>query len=146
MVYVEYEQVKTRYFESQRRFAHLLMDKERIFASTLPSGIRYDKDVVQSSPTVPLESYVAELEEIENKLSKARETMSDWEILLKVKEKEVRESKEIPDKVYVMKYLEKMSVSKISYSLSYSKRQIIRILKKIEKCIKMSPNVTQMSL
>lgn len=145
MVYPEYEKTKSRFYDSQRRFAQLLMEKERIFANTLPCGIRYDKDVVQSSPTVPLETYVADLEEIEKKLSQVRDSVKDWEILLSVKERELRESKEIPDKVYVMRYLDKMSVNKVSNNLSYSKRQIFRILNKIEKNINMAHNVTLLS-
>lgn len=135
MVYPEYEKTKSRFYDSQRRFATLLMEKERIFASTLPSGIRYDKDVVQVTPSDPMERYVGDLEDIENKLSQVRDAVKDWEILLSVKERELRESKEIPDKVYSMRYLDKMSVGKIAYIISYSKRQVFRILKKIEKNI-----------
>ncbi len=146
MVYPEYEKTKSRFYDSQRRFAQLLMEKERIFASTLPSGIRYDKDVVQVTPSDPMERFVGDLEDIEKKLSQVRDAVKDWEILLSVKERELRESKEIPDKVYSMRYLDKMSVGKIAYIISYSKRQVFRILKKIEKNINMSLNVTHMSL
>ena len=73
MVYPEYENTKARFYDSQRRFATLLMEKEAIFASTLPSGIRYDKDVVQVTPSDPMERYVGDLEDIENKLSQVRE-------------------------------------------------------------------------
>lgn len=135
MVYPEYEKTKSRFYDSQRRFAQLLMEKEKIFASTLPSGIRYDKDVVQSTPSDPMERYVGDLEDIEKKLSQVRDSVKDWEILLSAQERELRESKEIPDKVYVMRYLDKMSVGKIAYIISYSKRQVFRILKKIEKII-----------
>ena len=146
MVYPEYEKTKSRFYDSQRKFAQLLMEKERIFANTLPSGIRYDKDVVQVTLSDPMERYVGDLEDIEKKLTQVRDAVKDWEILLSVKERELRESKEIPDKVYVMKYLDKMSVGKIAYLISYSKRQVFRILKKIDKSINMSLNVTHMSL
>ena len=143
MVYIDYEQVKMRFYDTQKRFTNLLLDKERIFTNTLPSGIRYDKDVVQASPTVPLETYVAELEEVEKKLSQARENMKDWEILLSVKEKELRESKDIPDRIYVMRYLDRWGMSRISQNILYSKRQVYRILTKIDKTVeKMSQNVT----
>ena len=143
MVYIDYEQVKMRFYDTQKRFTNLLLDKERIFTNTLPSGIRYDKDVVQASPTVPLETYVAELEEVEKKLSQARETMKDWEILLSVKEKELRESKDIPDKIYTMRYLERWGISRISKNISYSRSQTYKILKKIDKTVdKMRQNET----
>ena len=145
MVYPEYEKTKSRFYDSQRRFATLLMEKEAIFANTLPSGIRYDKDVVQVTPSDPMERYVEDLEDIEKKLSQVRDSVKDWEILLTVKERELRESKEIPDRVYVMRYLDKLSINKVSNNLSYSKRQIFRIINKIEKNINMAHNVTLLS-
>lgn len=146
MVYPEYEKTKSRFYEAQRQFAQLLLEKDRIYANALPSGIRYDKDVVQVTPSNPLERYAIDLENIEKKIAQVRDAVKDWEILLSVKERELRESKDISDRIYTMRYLEKMSVGKIAYLISYSKRQVFRILKKIEKTTNMSLNVTHMSL
>lgn len=143
MIYPDYEKTKSKFYNLQRRFAQLMMDKERIYTNTLPSGIRYDKDIVQTSPTVQLENYVAELDEIEKKISQVRDLAKDWEILLSVKERELRQSKEIPDRIYVMRYLDRWGMSRISQNISYSKRQVYRILTKIDKTVeKMSQNVT----
>ena len=109
MIYVEYVQLKNKFDHAQERHARLLEQKEKIFADTLPSGIRYDKDVVQVTPSCPLDKYVEELERCEKEIAKNRESLKDWEILLTFKEKELRKSKDIPDMIFVLKYLEGVS-------------------------------------
>ena len=143
MVYPEYEKTKTKFYDLQRRFAQLMMDKERIYTNTLPSGIRYDKDIIQTSPTIPLENYVAQLEEIEKKITQVKDLAKDWEILLSVKERELRQSNETPDRIYVMRYLDRWGISRISKSIAYSRSQTYKILKKIDKTVeKMTQNET----
>lgn len=133
MIYPEYIKTKGKYYDLQSRFADLLMMKEKIFTDNLPSGIRYDLDKIQSSKANPMEHYIVQLEDIEKKLSEIRTTLKDWETLLSVQERELRQSKHIQDRVYVMRYLDNMSVSRISAILCYSKRQTYRIIGKIEK-------------
>ena len=62
MVYPEYLKIKSTFYSFQKRFEELLLSKEKIFADTLPSGIRYDKDVVQTSPNDPMLKYVENLD------------------------------------------------------------------------------------
>ena len=143
MVYPDYIKIKSKFFTLQKKFEELLLTKEKIFADCLPSGIRYDKDVVQTTPSDPMIRYVENLEEVNNKIAQTREALKDWEILLKLKERELRESKVINDRIYVMKYLDQISVSRISGILNYSKRQTYRIIGKIEK---MSQNDTTFML
>lgn len=144
MIYIEYERIKIKFYESQERFAQLMMRKEQIFADTLPSGIRYDKDVVQTSPTCPLDKYVAEMDDIENKIDQCRKCLKDWEFLLTFKEKELRASKLIIDRIYVMKYLDGFGIGKISKLISYSKSQVYRSIKDIDRKIeKMAQNETK---
>lgn len=143
MVYMEYVQLKIKFDHAQERQARLLELKEKIFADTLPSGIRYDKDVVQVTPSCPLDKYVVDLERIEKDIAKNRESLKDWEILLTFKEKELRKSKDIPDMIFVLKYLEGVSSGRIPSLVNYSKRQTYRILDKIEKTVtKMAHNGT----
>ena len=144
MVYMEYVQLKIKFDHAQERQARLLEQKEKTFADTLPSGIRYDKDVVQVTPSCPLDKYVVDLERIEKDIAKNRESLKDWEILLTFKEKELRKSKDIPDMIFVLKYLEGVSAGRIPSLVNYSKRQTYRILDKIEKTVaKMAQNGTK---
>ena len=146
MDYLEYERYRLKYNAMQERFASVLLEKERLFTNTLPSGIRYDKDKVQHSVDGnPLEEYVCQMDEkqIDETLDQMRKTIKDWEMLLEVKERELRKSLSIPDRIYTCRYLDGSGLGKISSSLCYSKSQVYRILRKIEKrCDKMRQNAT----
>jgi hypothetical protein len=146
VIYPDYERYKTKYHIIQDRFAEVLMEKERLLTKTLPSAITYDKDKVQCSPdSNPLENYVISLEEkkINEKLNQLRDSLRDWEILLSIKERELRSSSAIQDKIYVYRYIEGHGIGKISSIINYSKRQTYRVLGKIDKTVtKMAQNVT----
>lgn len=136
MVYVQYEQYKARYNDLQNIFASLLLEKERLFTQTLPNAIRYDKDNVQSSiDGNVLETYVIRLEDsgIDERIDKLRQTLSDWEILLDAKERDLRKSKDKYDRVYTFKYLDGYGIKKICKIMSYSRSQTYRIINQIEK-------------
>ena len=136
MIYPEYERFKVRFASMQERFADVLLEKERLFTKTQPNAIRYDKDQVQSSiDGNMLEDYVISLDEeqIEEKLAKLRQSLQDWEILINLKEKELRKSKVMHDRIYVYKYLEGYGINRISKELNYSRSQVYRILRQIEK-------------
>ena len=145
MIYPEYVRYKIKYEALQERFTEVLMEKEKAFANTQPSGIRYDKEPVQcSGGSSPLEEYAANIDEIDEKLDVIRTTIADWKILLETKERELRRSKVIPDRIYTMKYLDGYGMSKIAYNLNYSRTQVYRIYRKILKtCDKMAQNVTK---
>lgn len=147
MVYPEYEAYRKKHNDLQSKFADLLMEKERLFTKTLPSAITYDKDVVQTSiEGNPLEDYVIQMDEkqIDEKINKMRESLKDWMLLMEMKEKELRKSIAIPDKVYLLRYIEGYSISRISRSINYSKSQTYRVIKQIMKnCEKMERIATK---
>ena len=61
--------------------------------------------------------------------------LEDRERLLKLKEIELRKSKDWHDKVYVYKYIDNLSVNEIKYKMHYCRSNIYEILKKIRKNI-----------
>ena len=145
MVYPEYEEYKRKYQYFLNRFNQILSRKEDMLMKTLPSAIRYDKDHVQSSPSSNvLDEYVIALDEsqIDSELAKVKELIEDRGRLLDLKEKQLRDSAEINDKIYVMKYLDGYGIGKISKILNYSRSQVYRVLDKIQKrCDKMRQNL-----
>ena len=144
MTYLEYERFKVKYDEMQEIFAQILMEKERLFTKTLPNAIRYDRDQVQTSISGnPLEEYVVSMDEkkIDEKLSKTRESLKDWEILLKIKEKELRASHAIPDRIYVYRYIDGYGINKIAKTINYSKSQVYRILNQIDKKMRQNAKI-----
>ena len=144
MVYQIYEEYKWNFLVAQERFMEMLTEKERIFTKTQPNAIRYDKEKIQTSPDGNiLEEYVIEMERkrINERLAELRLIMSDREGLLRLKEYELKTSKDIDDQIYCLKYLENKKVEKIAKFLGYSESQIYRRLEKIDafakRCEKM---------
>lgn len=138
MVYPEYERYKAKCKSLQERFEKVLLEKEIIFTRTLPNAIRYDRDQVQTSiDGNVLDDYVISLEErkIEETLDQIRQSLKDWETLLDMKEKELRKSRAIHDRVYVSRYIDGIGINRIAKDISYSRAQIYRILRQIDKKI-----------
>lgn len=136
MIYIEYEQYRCKYLDLQEQFNHFLTEKERILTRTLPNAIRYDKDKTSSSlDGNPLEDYVIELEEskVDESLDRIRQLLEDRERLLQLKEKELRMSQDVYDRIYRMKYLDCMGINKIAKIMHYSRSQVYRILENIKK-------------
>lgn len=128
MIYREYEVCKSKYRELQRNFDAVLTEKERLFVKTQPKAIVYNKDKVQSGHDVNvLEDYVTSCEDIDKQLNELRRLLDDRWMLLKVKEEELRRSQDKKDKVYVLLYLDCISIRKVAETLNYSKTQVQRI-------------------
>lgn len=136
MIYPEYEAYKERFVESQKIFSEALHEKEKLFTMTQPNAIRYDRDKVQTTPSGSvLDRYVIALEEsgIDEKIATVRQLFQDRACLLNLKEQELRQSRDRYDKIYVMKYLEGFSIGRIAKIMNYSRSQVYRILKNIER-------------
>jgi hypothetical protein len=145
-LYLDYERIKIKYTTLQEQFAHVLLEKERLYTRTLPSAIRYDKDKVMSTVDGnPLEDFVISVEDkaLDEKIVRFRELMKDWAVLLEVKEGELRRSKDIFNRIYVLKYLDNYSVSRIAKVLHYERTQIYRKLKQMwKRCNKMQQDTS----
>lgn len=140
-LYIDYERIKIKYTALQEQFAHILLEKERLYTKTLPSAIRYDKEKVLSTiDGNPLEEFVINVEDkaLDDKIDRFRQLLKDWAVLLEVKEGELRRSKDVYNRIYVLKYLDNYSVSRIAKVLHYERTQIYRKLKQMwKRCNKM---------
>lgn len=134
--YTDYESYLVRYERIQVQFVRVLLEKEKLLTRTLPSAIRYDKDKVQNTiDDNPLEDYIISVEEkeLDVKIARLRRHLDDWRVLMDVKEQELRKSQVLIDRVYVMKYLDGLSVNKICRILHYEKTRIYELLTEIAK-------------
>ena len=131
MIYPDYEKTKWKYNHLQEIFASILLEKEGLFTKALPNAIRYDKDRVQTTIDAnPLEEYVISVEDkgIDDRLDDLRQRISDWEILLEFKERQLRKSPDRWDRIYVLRFLDGCSVKKICKIMNYSRSQVYKIL------------------
>ena len=138
MLYIEYHEYRNKYYAAQEKYDEVLSEKEHLFAKTQPKATQYDKEVVSGgSPSNSFDEYliVKEKKQIDERLEEAKSILEDRERLLKLKEEELRQSKDWHDKVYVYKYLDNLSANEIKYKMHYCRSNIYEILKKIRKNI-----------
>lgn len=144
MVYLEYEEYKRKYHEIQRQYDRILLENEELFQRTQIQGIVYDREKVSGGKSSNvMESYMTEkdIRKIDERLAEIKILLDGRKRLLDLKREELRDSKELVDKVYRMKYLDHMRVREISDKLCYSKTQLYRIVDKIDEEIeKMGQN------
>ena len=146
MLYLDYEWLKAKYLEAQKQYDDILSEKEALFAKTQPKAIQYDKEAVKGGKKGnAFESYMIKKEEkkIDERLSECKELFFARAELLQMKEKELRASKQLYDRIYCMRILDRYSAEKIAAKTNYSNMHIYR---KIEQIQKMLQNVTKAGL
>ena len=139
MLYVEYEKYLNRFKTTQAKVDEILTEKEAIFLKTQTQGIRYDLEKITGGAyTNIFESYVIDLEKkkIDERLQEAKSLLEERKMLLDMKERELRNSKELYDKIYRMRYIDNLSPYNIGERIGYSTSQVYRILDKINKILK----------
>lgn len=143
MVYIEYEELKSKYLNAQRCADQIITEMERLFDKTQPKSTDFGEDRVSGGNYKnAFDVYLIEKERknIDGRLSEVKAIINERQRLLKLKEAELRESGDINDRLYVFRYLEHMSVRKIISTLHYSETHIYRLLDRMQRNIKMGEN------
>lgn len=134
MLFLEYEEYKSSYLETQRIFDSILREKEELYQRTQPQGTDYGKDKINTSNTGnAFEAYIIakDKRQIDQRLDEIRSILDDRERLLNLKLAELRASDAIEDRIYRMRYLDRWKIKRIAQTVNYSEMQIYRILKRI---------------
>jgi hypothetical protein len=145
LLYIEYHEYKTKYYKAQEKYDEVLSEKEHLFVKTQPKATQYDKEVVSGgSPSNSFDEYLIlkEKKQIDERLEEAKSILDDRERLLKLKEEELRHSKDWLDIIYVYYYIEKLSMRKIAKRIPFSTTEIYRKVEIIRKNIKMEQKGT----
>lgn len=138
MIYKEYVEYKTKYYEAQKIYDAVLNEKEMLFLKTQPGSTEYDKERVSGgSPSNAFDTYLIakEKKQIDARLEEAKSILEDREKLFKLKEEELRASKDWNDIIYIYYYIENLSIRKIAMRIPFSATQIFRIIQIIRKNI-----------
>lgn len=138
MLFVEYERCKDIYIELQAKYEAVMLEKERLFTRVMPNAINYDKEDIQTSiSSNMLDEYILALErnKVDERLESIKSMLADRQRLLTMKEQALRKSPDKNDRLYVMRYLDGMSVRQITRRMHLSKTQIYRILDEIRQKI-----------
>ena len=139
MLYIEYEEYKGRYYEAQRIYNDILNEKEELFAKTQPKTTKITGEKTDGGKRENLfDEYLIQKERknIDKRLEEAKSILDDRERLLKLKELEVRASKDSHDKIYRCRYIDRLTIEKTCRISNYSRSQVFNILKEIRKHIK----------
>lgn len=139
MVYVEYNQIRTKYILAQMQYDAILSEQEELFARTQPTAVNAENERVTGGATIsPFDTYLIEKEQkhIDARLKEIKSILDDRKELLDLKERELRASKDWLDIIFKYYYLDNMSVTKIENRIPYSRREIYRKLDIIKANLK----------
>ncbi len=131
MNWLEYDRYFRLYLSAQRQYDAILTEKSELFAQTQPQAVNTEKIRVIGGVTGnPYDNYVIAKEErrIDERLSEAESILYGREELLRQKEKDLRASKDIRDKIYCMRMIDRAQIRVICRETHYSRSQIFRIL------------------
>lgn len=123
-----YQSAWLEYRRSDARLKALADQREELEVSLGPSAIRYDKDIVQTSREDHVTAVLAKLADLDILIAQANETVRIREVILRRQRLMLESSAEIYDRIYVLYFLKHHGVRRIAREVSYSRRQVYRIL------------------
>lgn len=139
MVYVEYNQIRTKYLLAQIQYDAILTEQEELFARTQPQAVNLEKErVTGGANNSPFDAYLIAKEQkhIDERLKEVKGILDDRKELLDLKERELRASKDWYDIIFKYYYLDNLSIRQIESRIPYSRRQIYRFINIIKSNLK----------
>lgn len=143
MIYEEYEAIWSRIRKIEKELFDLINKRDDLFSMTQPKSATMDKEIVDGkNPVNTMEEYVIQKEFLNEKINQLNQTLDDRYQILKRKREELKLSKNIYDRIYYLRGIERLSVYRISVIIGYSKEQTYRYLRKM----KMTQNDTKVGV
>ena len=147
MIYEEYETIWNKIRLLEKKLANLIDKRNELFENTQPKTTKYDKELVDGKQiTNMMETYIIEKEYLSERIDLLNQTLDDWYQVLKRKRDELKQSKNLYDKMYYYFCIERLSIRKISYLMNYSESQVYRKLKTMNIEVKMRKNAKNNTL
>ena len=133
MIYEEYESIWNTIRKKEKELFDLINKRDELFLKTQPKSSKYDKEKVDSKTTRNMmEEYVIQKEYLNERIMQLNITLDDIYQVLKRKRDELRQSKNIYDRIYYYRIIERLNMYKIATLVGYSKEQTYRYFKKIK--------------
>lgn len=143
MIYEEYEEILNIIRKKEKELFELINQRDELFLKTQPKSSKYDKEKVDSKKTRNMmEEYVIQKEYFNERIMQLNIALDDIYQVLKRKRDELRQSKNIYDRIYYYRIIERLSMYKIAILIGYSKEQTYRYFKKM----KMTQNDTKVGV
>ena len=137
-LFVEYHSLKKEVNKINDELDDLLNKKARIFGMTQPQASDVTKEMFPSamSSNDKFLLYTIKTEELDKQITNKKNELGVKKYQMKLKLMDLRESKDILDRIYVYKYVDKKKVGKFYRLTHYSRMQVYRKIQEIEEKIK----------
>lgn len=136
-LFIEYELLKRECKLAKREYDKALEKKAEYYYSVLPGASDTSKELIKIECTNDkFLNYTIRIQEIDSEIDVRKNLYGNLSYRLKLKEIELRNSKELLDKIYTYRYLDRYKVNKIARLVEYSRAQLYRKLDEIDKKVK----------
>lgn len=137
-LFVEYHSLKKEADRLNYELEKLLDKKARIFGMTQPQASDVTKEMFPSamSSNDKFLLYTIKTEELDKQITNKKNELGVKKYQMKLKLIDLRESKDILNRIYVYKYVDKKKVGKFYRLINYSRAQVYRKLDEIEEKLK----------
>ena len=133
MIYEEYELIWGTIRKIEKELFNYIEKRNTLFAKTQPKSPKFDKEKVDGkNQTNTMEQYVIQKEYLNERINQLNTTLDDLYKVIKRKRDELRQSKNIYDRIYYYRIIERLSMYKIATLVGYSKEQTYRYFRKIK--------------
>lgn len=139
MIYTAYENIKNKYRNLEKDYENILAENEKIFRITQPKSPTFSDLKIQCNEIKSKFDLYLELKEklcIDKRLSEAKKLIKARGKMLMAKEKELRFSRDLIDRVYCLWFLDKKNAREVSNTLGYHKSAVYNVINDIKRSIK----------
>lgn len=135
-LFIEYELLKRECKSAKREYDKSLEKKAEYYYSVLPGASDTSKELIKTECTNDkFLNYTIRIQEIDSEIDVRKNLYGNLSYRLKLKEIELRNSKELLDKIYTYRYLDKLKVKVIGIKIRYGKSQTYDYITKIKNMI-----------
>lgn len=132
-LFVEHYHLNEEYKEAKKEFEKALAKKSQLLYSIVPRSANFENELVKGSSSNKFLNYTIKMEEIDKEINVRRNLRDVLAYRLKLKEIELKESSELMDKIYLLRYVDRLKVKHITYKLNYSRQRIYQLLNEISE-------------
>ena len=136
MLCLEYERLRRQYLEVQNRHSELLNEATALFNRTQPGAIDPGKAPGGggAAGSDVFDGYLIAMEKqrLDERIAEAEKLVRSWDRLLDQRRGELRRSRDLWDRVYVGRYLDRLPTQQLAMRCGITRVHVYRILKKIE--------------
>lgn len=127
-LFVEYELLKRECKAAKRDYDKALEKKAEYYYSVLPGASDTSKELIKTECTNDkFLNYTIKIQEIDSEIEVRKNLYGNLSYRLKLKEIELRNSKELLDRIYLLIYEDKVKIKNIARRLGYSYQRIYQL-------------------